>query len=543
MMNKVTCPYCGIDVMPSPEGRCPACEGRWLVDSELQASDLANEHLTAFQPTRCQTTGSVSSEHGAAKLSADTAESAVGAGAEVPSASAPSSPRPHPAALVSVALLAVVGLAATWIVSSALTDPTEAFEQFASKVETRLQQTRVGFAFENLTPSTVQINTWRMGVIHVEATRQSDHSHVDFTLRYSCEPEGWILEDAELSGDMSAQDAAETDLARGAKSELLAAFSPDRAPGASYYHNRARSLNDAGQHDKAMAHCNEALEIDPRDAEAMLLRACAWHGKEEYDKARQDCSESLRLAPTGDDAWAAFFVRGMAFADEKQYDKAIGDLSESLRLEPENTKTLCYRSVIWTLMREYDKALADLDAALQLDPQDASAWVMRSSVWTRKEDYERAIEDANKAVEFSPDSAFAYCVRGRARFLVHRDYEEAIEDCRKALQLDSDEETAYRVLAWIQATCPEEKFRDGADAILNAEQANRLTVNSYGVVNTLAAAYAEDGQFDKAAEWQQRAIELLAEDEYASDEEKEELRSRRMLYTQGKPYREQRGIP
>jgi tetratricopeptide (TPR) repeat protein len=194
-------------------------------------------------------------------------------------------------------------------------------------------------------------------------------------------------------------------------------------------------------------------------------------------------------------------------------------------------------------MREYDKALADLEEALQLDPEHASAWVMRAVVWICKEEYKKAIDDANKAVEFAPENAFAYCVRGRARFFCHRDYGEAIEECRKAMQLDSEEGAAYRVLAQIQATCPDERFRDGANAILNAEQAKRLVGSNQGVVSTLAAAYAEDGQFDKAAEWQRRAIELLAEDEYATDREEEELRSRLLLYTQGKPYREQRGSP
>ena len=53
------------------------------------------------------------------------------------------------------------------------------------------------------------------------------------------------------------------------------------------------------------------------------------------------------------------------------------------------------------------------------------------------------------------------------------------------------------------------------------------------VLDILAAAYAESGDFAKAREWEEKAIEL------APKEIKQDYRDRLELYKQGKPYHEQ----
>jgi tetratricopeptide (TPR) repeat protein len=51
-------------------------------------------------------------------------------------------------------------------------------------------------------------------------------------------------------------------------------------------------------------------------------------------------------------------------------------------------------------------------------------------------------------------------------------------------------------------------------------------------LDTLAAAYAEEGQFEKALEWQKKALEL------APENFKADLNTRLKLYEAGKPYRD-----
>ena len=92
-------------------------------------------------------------------------------------------------------------------------------------------------------------------------------------------------------------------------------------------------------------------------------------------------------------------------------------------------------------------------------------------------------------------------------------------------------------LAWLLATCPDARVRDGAQAVQLAERACALT--KYGVtpmVGTLAAAYAEAGRFDDAIAMAEKACAL------ASESGQQNLLHRNqellVLYRAHKPYHE-----
>jgi len=107
----------------------------------------------------------------------------------------------------------------------------------------------------------------------------------------------------------------------------------------------------------------------------------------------------------------------------------------------------------------------------------------------------------------SPDS-----YGNRAIVLLSRnEYKKALSDLEDVLRLAPNSARAHRERAWILATCPDAKIRDGEQAVVLATRACVLTDwKEPHCLTTLAAAYSEKADFEAAVKWQQTAIDFMA---------------------------------
>jgi tetratricopeptide (TPR) repeat protein len=86
-------------------------------------------------------------------------------------------------------------------------------------------------------------------------------------------------------------------------------------------------------------------------------------------------------------------------------------------------------------------------------------------------------------------------------------YGEGLKDYETATQLSPDWPDLMNSLAWSLATCPDASLRDGARAVRLAQQVCEKTNDrEANMLSTLAAAYAETGQYDQAIATAQKAI-------------------------------------
>jgi serine/threonine protein kinase/Flp pilus assembly protein TadD len=110
--------------------------------------------------------------------------------------------------------------------------------------------------------------------------------------------------------------------------------------------------------------------------------------------------------------------------------------------------------------------------------------------------------------------ARAYYKRGRCAKRRGDGYAETVADYRAAVSTYPNFARALSDLAYLQAADPEAEFHNGDRAIENATKACKMTGNNdYRYLGTLAAVYAELGDFVKAVECQKKAIDSMPADE------------------------------
>ena len=286
---------------------------------------------------------------------------------------------------------------------------------------------------------------------------------------------------------------------------------------------------------EAIKELSRALELPPpkqRDlVEVYSNRAVAWRETREPGKALLDLDEALRIDPENA---AAHYNRGLARGDLGEHQGAIEDFEAALLVPDKHIKALNGLGHEWLALGKLDKAIDKFSRAIELDANYVDAHYNRALAWTRKEEFDRALVDVREAIRLMPDEYDAQILYASI-CVSSRDYASAIEGYRAAIRIDGESAKSYNGIAWIAATCPDEKFRDGKVAVEYATKACELTAwKSGGYIDTLAAAYAETGDFASAIQWQEKAIGLAN-----SDTEKEELAKHLALYQAGKPLRDE----
>jgi len=242
--------------------------------------------------------------------------------------------------------------------------------------------------------------------------------------------------------------------------------------------------------------------------------------------------------PTRNTSWAsnpksaeACFDRGLRHLEKKQWDKAIEEFSEVVRLEPKTAEAYYNRGLAWEEKQEWHNAISDFDAFLRLEPNDADGFLSRSEALTNLGQTAAAIADLDTVLRLDSDNVEVYCLRGKLREHAG-EYGLALYDFNLAAQRQPDDPAVLNYLAWLLATAPDAQLRDGRRAVTSALRAVEIeNAKEWDTIDTLAAAFAETGNFAKAIHSQNEALRL------APEEERADLRARLELYQAKKPYR------
>lgn len=295
----------------------------------------------------------------------------------------------------------------------------------------------------------------------------------------------------------------------------------------------SKSLN-GWVHQKNLILLSEAIEQfseeiqDNPDPMLYHLRGIAYMAREDWGRAVNDLEEAYEL---GDASTMLHINLGTSLLNLGLIEKAEQEFTKVIESYPDQAIAFQSRGDLYIDLQDYEKALADLKKASELAPKSAETYNSIGVALRMTGQFEKAIQAYSQAIEFDENLMSAFLNRGYAYKSIGA-FQKALADYEKALELDSNSPSVKNDLAWLLATCKDSQIRDPDRAVKLALEACRVVEYRKGdYVDTLAAAYARQGNYPKAVETAQSAIELLVD-----EDSKVGSQERLTMYRAEKPY-------
>ena len=292
----------------------------------------------------------------------------------------------------------------------------------------------------------------------------------------------------------------------------------------------ARDLQSKKKNEFALKSVTRAIEINPDIAMAYSMRAAMLLADEKDEEALDDVSKAIELNPKDVDALR---TRARVYFQKEKYDDALKDVDKILTFQEGDIDAIYLRSFIYAGKEDFDAAIQDMQLLASQIPGEPLFRNALAGLYSSDHQTEKAIELYSKSIEEDPEDIRALTGRADAK-LNGGMHAEAVEDYEAALKMEEDDDHALNNLAWLLSTSTFDEVRDGKRAIELATKAAEVTDHKEAhILSTLAAAYAESGDFKSAVEWSEKSIELADEGRQLED-----LKKELQLFKDGKPVRE-----
>ncbi len=305
------------------------------------------------------------------------------------------------------------------------------------------------------------------------------------------------------------------------------------------YLMRAIVCQDGPRLDRTFADLDAAIRLDPKNASALIERTFLWQARNRMDLAMADVTRAIQVDPRAVNAYVergvfhyclrhyteafndleraaglgsksifVYLTKGLMLLERKELDDAEAAFRTAVQIDPKSTDAFLSIGTIQLMRSQPAEAVKTFSHALQLEPEKADAFGGRATAYLSLGQQKAALQDLNHAIRIDPSKADNFRNRGTVSSYLG-EWPQALADVETAVNLAPNDTESQLVRAWMLATCPDAKLRDGKKAVASATRACELT--QWKVAHplaALAASYAESGDFVSALKWQQKAIEL-----------------------------------
>jgi tetratricopeptide (TPR) repeat protein len=297
----------------------------------------------------------------------------------------------------------------------------------------------------------------------------------------------------------------------------------------------AETLANLERFEDALKHVEKVITLNPRSSLGFTLRARIYILQDKLKEASADLDEALKLNP---EDVMALMMRARVKTELNQLAEAKRDVERALEIRPDLTQAVLLRSMIAAQAKKFGEAIADIKILLQADPQNVELRLQIGAYYVADNRPRKAIEMFTQMIESDEQNWQAHRARADA-YLSIGEHAKAISDYEVALKASPEDSHVLNNLAWVLATSSDDSIRNAKRSIEIGLKACEVTKYlKPHILSTLAAGYAEAGEWETAIKWSTKAVELSKQEADISEQLDKELES----YKAKKPWREKQSV-
>ncbi len=296
---------------------------------------------------------------------------------------------------------------------------------------------------------------------------------------------------------------------------------------------RGRALVNKDDLKGALDHFRRASELDSSNADYRVGTGYVLSKMGKSNEAEREFNE-VTISSKKDPS--ALFKLGSVFLLLDEPARAIPVLQQAVSLDVGSADYRVKLGIALLMLNRDGEAKQCFEQALALSPNHADAHYRLGNVLLKHHALDLAKVQYEAALKVNP--SFADPHFQIARMLeMKNEYPAAIQELTVAIELRPNWTEALNNLAWVLATHPDFSLRNGVEAVRYATRAiNSAKMKDADQLDTLAAAYAEAGQFKEAEMAAEEAVKLATV--ARRNELVDSIEKRLALYKAGKPFRD-----
>lgn len=228
-------------------------------------------------------------------------------------------------------------------------------------------------------------------------------------------------------------------------------------------------------------------------------------------------------------------LRARLYLSDNKYDEALDEIGMAMFFDENSNELQMMKALI---LCQKDKVnFADARKAIEklMNDKDADVKALQiaSGVALTMKDPELALRISENILKLDDKNESVLC-QIPSLYIALKQYDKAVEAYEKSVKLFPENPTALNNYSWFLSTTTQDAYRDGKKALeLGLKAAEASNYERAFILSTLAAAYAENGDFENALKFIQKALEINKDDSIT-----ESIKNEMESYKQNKPVRE-----